>query len=284
MAASDTSDSFRQALQQLNNFSSISLEEMDSVRLMNRVDRKYAMHKSQLSALLQRLTPHYRILEIDKQRFFQYHTTYFDTPELLLYQAHHNGWSNRIKIRCRQYVDSGKCFFEIKQKQMGNRTHKLRYAIDEPFVALDKEALQAIQQQYTRCPLPHLDISLYNSFSRITLVNQALGERCTIDLDLKFESPEGRQTTAKDIAVVELKQARLNPLSPMIQALRSERIFPCSFSKYIYGLIGTRPAMKHNAFKPLLHHLARILRDHRAPTIQTPTSPPPSVHPVISEL
>lgn len=272
MADLATSDSFRHSLQLLENFSPISLDEMDSVRLMNRVDRKYALHQSQLPFLLRRLTPFYRILEIDGQRFFRYHTTYFDTPGLLLYQAHHNGWSNRIKIRCRQYVDSGKCFFEIKQKQMGNRTHKLRYAIDEPFKALNKEAQEAVRQQYQRRPLPQLGISLYNSFSRITLVSRELSERCTIDLDLKFQHPDGRQTAARDIAVVELKQARLNPLSPMIQALRAERIFPCSFSKYIYGLIGTRPALKHNAFKPLLHHVARILRDHRL------------TQPVISEL
>lgn len=244
----------------LEGFPPISLSGMDSVRLLNRVDRKYALHVSQLPALLSRLTAYYQILDMDGQRCFRYHTTYYDTPDLTLYLAHHNGLMNRIKIRCRQYADSGQCFFEIKQKQTGNRTHKLRYPIAQPFQEPDETACSAIAGQYQRRPLSDLSVSLYNSFSRITLVSQTLGERCTIDLNLTFRSPEGREATAADVAVVELKQSRVNPLSPVMQALRAERIFPCSFSKYIYGLIHTRPGLKHNAFKPLLHRLEKIRR------------------------
>lgn len=261
-----TNGFFEKTCNLLSAFSPIGLHEMDSVRLLNRVDRKYALHQSQVSSLLQRLIEDYQILEIEGKRCFRYHTTYYDTPNLMLYQAHHNGWSNRIKIRCREYVDSGHCFFEIKQKQMGNRTHKTRYAVPTPFDILDEQAAHTVHQQYQRHPLPDLSISLFNSFSRITLVNQRLGERCTLDLDIKFKSPDGREAAAQDIVVVELKQARLNPLSPMIQALRAERIFQCSFSKYIYGLVHTRPGLKHNAFKPLLHRLAYIKRNNHSNT------------------
>lgn len=260
-------------LQGLQDFLPISLSDMDSVHLLNRVDCKYALHISQLPGLLCRLAAHYQVLEIDHRRFFRYSTAYFDTPDLLLYQAHHNGRSNRIKVRCRQYLDTGQCFFEIKQKLPGNRTHKLRYELDAPLTALDEKASTTVRQQFQRQPLNDLALSLYNTFSRTTLVNPHLGERCTIDLNINFQSPDGRTATAADLVVVEIKQAHTNPLSPMIQALRKESIFPCSFSKYIYGLMHTRPALKHNAFKPLLHRLEKIKNRFTPPSHPCPTTP-----------
>jgi len=250
-------------LPQLQLFPPIALAALDgeSLRLLNRVDRKYVLPAAKLPALLSRLCGHYQVLEIEGKRTFQYATVYYDTPGLLLYQAHHNRAGNRVKIRSRQYVDSGQCFFEVKRKYAGYRTDKLRYETGQLHQPLDEKAYAAIRQQYKRQLLDNLQVSLRNTFRRITLVSEALGERCTIDVDIAFESPDGLAAAAPGLAVVELKQRRLNPLSPMVMALRAENIFPCSFSKYIYGLLSTRPALKHNAFKPLLHRLERIQQD-----------------------
>ncbi|MFR9497868.1 MAG: hypothetical protein SNI58_05135 [Rikenellaceae bacterium] len=57
-------------------FQSISLHEMDAVKLMNRTDRKYWFDHSLLGELLEDITNEYYILEINGQRNLPYSTTY----------------------------------------------------------------------------------------------------------------------------------------------------------------------------------------------------------------
>ena len=104
-----------QALLQANRLASLSLEELDRVRLLNRVDTKFLFPVSFLEGLLEETRNDYRILEIDGRRSFGYESLYFDTPGFDFYRQHHQGKPGRIKVRYRKYVDSGLVCFELKK-------------------------------------------------------------------------------------------------------------------------------------------------------------------------
>ena len=98
-------------------FEPISLEEMDSVKLMERTDTKYVFPISELAEILEGMITQYRLLEINNVRIQRYESLYYDTKDFLLYRKHLIGKPDRYKIRFRRYIDSdGLTFFEIKHK------------------------------------------------------------------------------------------------------------------------------------------------------------------------
>lgn len=117
-----------------------------------------------------------------------------------------------------------------------------------------------IREFYPRQLTGRLDTTLINTYNRITLVNKDKTERCTIDVNLTFTNPASlhEEICVNDIAIIEVKQSKTSVLNGIIAALRTMRIPPSSISKYVLGLILTRPEIKHNAFKPLLHKINKI--------------------------
>src|SRR5665811_102168 len=100
----------------LDSFVPIGLEEMDEVKLMDRVEKKYVFSARKLSDLLHQLSGGYKVLEIDMIRQFPYHNTYLDTYDNLSYTQQVTGKLNRHKIRYRHYESSGISYLEIKKK------------------------------------------------------------------------------------------------------------------------------------------------------------------------
>ncbi|MDG2331202.1 MAG: polyphosphate polymerase domain-containing protein, partial [Flavobacteriales bacterium] len=174
----------RELINAIEDFQSISLQEMDEVKLLNRTDTKFVFTKSELASLLKDSTNDYKVLTINNQRYSTYKTLYFDTADHEFYLNHQNGKENRFKIRIRKYIESSLCFLEVKNKKKG-RTLKKRIAISDFQENLDQECSAFISQCLNE--KKELYPSLWNSFSRITLVNQVLKERLTIDTDLTFE-------------------------------------------------------------------------------------------------
>ncbi len=117
--------------QLLERFKPISLEEMDSVRLMNRTDTKFMIGRQQLEQLLDSLGDNYRVLEVEGVRLSRYKTLYYDTPEFMCYRQHHSGKRNRFKVRKREYVESHISFLEYKEKTNKGRTIKSRIKLGE---------------------------------------------------------------------------------------------------------------------------------------------------------
>ena len=76
---------------------------------------------------------------------------------------------------------------------------------------------------------------LNNNFTRLTLVNKRLQERCTIDFNLRFFNDE-RLVKLDDFVIVEIKTGKRNERSSFENALRNRKILPCGFSKYCIGL------------------------------------------------
>lgn len=221
---------------------------MDSVQLLNRVDTKYVLSNKQLLDILEHLVPHYQILEIQGLRTARYKSLYFDTEELDHYMRHHNGHPNRYKVRIRRYIDSDLCFLEIKHKSKG-RTDKQRIKISDFELDLSDSSVEFISQILPETK--SLKPSLWNSFNRITLVNQELKERVTFDIGLHFKEDIHSENDLgyDDIVIAEIKQERENRKSPIMKLLRAHHIPRAKVSKYCIGMGLTNPKIKKNRFK-----------------------------------
>ena len=142
---------------------------MDDVALQNRFDRKYMSHYSKLAGILLQLLPDYYVLDINDNRIFSYKTVYYDTPDFQFYKDYHNGLTNRLKVRCRQYIETNDTFFEVKRKFQGTRTDKFRFPIEDFLPKLGEKEYDAIKVHYKRKEMPELVVTLTNFFFRVTL-------------------------------------------------------------------------------------------------------------------
>lgn len=239
----------------LNEFNAVSLAELDRVKLQNRIDSKYIMTKAELALVLKGIQAEQLVLEIDQKRIFEYKTIYFDTPDFQFFKDHHNGCINRVKVRCREYVDSHLCFYEIKRKLYGTRTDKQRLVIANLFQEVPDKEYNLIQ--YKRLEHKPIEKKLSNSFQRITLTNTDFTERITIDLGIHFSN--GKEAMSlNDIVVIEVKQGKSNHFSNTIQVLKSLGIRPSGFSKYAIGVSMLYPEIKHNNFNPILRNIQKL--------------------------
>ena len=96
-----------------NDFQPISLTEMGSVKLMNRIDTKFLAPQSLLQELLQRAQLEYLVQVVDGKRVASYDSIYFDTATLEMFTRHHDRQLRRNKVRTRTYIDSNLFFLEI---------------------------------------------------------------------------------------------------------------------------------------------------------------------------
>jgi hypothetical protein len=242
-------------LDSINKFQSVSLQELDSVKLQNRIDSKYVLTKKQLVDVLDGICDDQYILQIDGIRIFNYQTVYFDTPDFQFYKDHHNGCVNRVKVRSREYIESNLCFYEIKRKLFGTRTDKQRKVIPTIYREVPIEDYNLIQ--YKRLENKPIEEKLSNSFKRITLTNKKFTERITIDLEINFDNGK-KHIELPNLVVIEVKQGKTDVFSNTIQVLKKLRIHQSSFSKYAIGVSMLEEGIKYNNFKPILLKLNKI--------------------------
>jgi len=232
----------------LSGFASISLEEMNGVSLLKRVDTKFLTSGSELSKLLPLLYSDYRILEIAGNRLMNYSTLYFDTKDFRCYMEHHNGKAKRHKIRIRRYVESDICFLEVKEKQNSGMTNKVRCSIDDFESNLSPKSKKFIEKATKK--EWELEPALHNYFKRFTLVNTQRSERVTIDTGIEYKT-NSTAKTFKNVVVIEVKQEKQNTRTPIYSTLKSNRIRTVSFSKYCMGIANIFEGVKSNKFKEL---------------------------------
>jgi hypothetical protein len=240
----------------LTKFDPVSLQEIDEVKLMNRIDRKYWFHTSKLETILEHALPFYDILEINGKRLMEYETTYFDTEKDKMYLTHHNQKLNRYKIRKRNYLSSGVGFFEIKLKNNKRRTVKERIESD-----FDKKNFSESEHDFLSGNTPFLQEPLVpklnNAFFRITLIHKEKKDRCTIDLKPKYWNKKG-EIQFNNLVIFELKRGQSLKASPMVDLLRQMKIRQRGLSKYCTGRAVLEPGLKRNAFKPRLRFLDKL--------------------------
>ena len=254
----------------LQDYEPITLEEMSGIRLMNRTDTKFVTNVAMLKRLLLMAKDAYRVQEIDGRRIGEYYTVYFDTPDCDMFRVHHNGHTNRQKLRIRSYVDSGLNFLEVKTKDNHGRTKKKRMTMEgfDPLQPQHDIAFRRQDEQYERYgdflsehlryDAATLSEQIENRFSRITLVNKGKTERLTIDLNLRFHHlTTQREVDLTGIVIIELKRDGL-VYSPILALLRELRIHPHGFSKYCIGSALTNPSLRTNRFKKRLRSIEKI--------------------------
>jgi len=240
----------------LRNYAPITLEQLQADHLMSRFDEKYVFHLSRLKPFLKELRSNYTVLSVNDKLMAQYENIYFDTPDLKSYHDHHNGITTRYKIRFRRYNDSGHCFLEVKRKDNRGCTNKERLPVDTLRREMNEEQNNFLSERTKGFPLPLLP-SLSNNFFRITLVNEPLRERVTIDLLIHFKN-EMREKNLEEVVIAEVKQERHYYDSAFKKLMQRERIFPVNISKYCMGTLLTHPGIKYNRFKPKLITLNKI--------------------------
>jgi hypothetical protein len=241
----------------LNDFQTLSLDELDKVKLLDRQDTKFVFNQIQLPQILKEIKPFYRILEIKNSSVFRYDNTYFDTSDFLFYNQHHNENRKRFKVRLRKYSSNSKPFFEIKIKNNKNRTAKKRLLVDGMNACLGEEEKNLVSGTIN-LPANELAPILNMQFSRITLVDKSFSERLTIDSNL-FVLNGTASKMFDQLVISEIKQKEYNPKSKFIHILRSLKIPEMRFSKYCMGMLHANKGIKYNRFKPKLLQINKIL-------------------------
>ncbi len=240
----------------------ITLDEMNAVKLMNRIDSKYVTSEATLLRMLDAAAAAgYRALETEGVRISPYDSVYYDTAGLTMFYLHHNRRLVRQKVRTRQYVNSGDSFLEIKRKNNHGRTSKKRMSIPSDkmmdFGSIPEAA--DFLARYSWFQAGELSPSARTCFSRITLVNPALTERLTIDTKLAFTNfRTGLGTTLEDAVIIELKQDG-RAASQMKGILLDLRIKPLRVSKYCMAITLTDPSAKTGRFKVKVRAIEKII-------------------------
>ena len=258
----------------LSSFEPINLAQMESVKLMNRIDTKYAVPMAVLPAILEAAQADYYVQEIDGKRIATYDTMYYDTDSLDMYIRHHDRQLVRQKIRVRQYVDSDLTFLEIKRKNNKGRTKKKRIVVPGFDITADTQSVlkhkkkadetvtieQFIGTQ-SRYAWDALSPHLWTKFHRITLVNKAKTERLTIDMDLVWDNVvSGEKKTFSDLVIIELKRDGRGVTGyGLREILQTMRIHPLKISKYCIGTALTTPGIKKNRFKSKIRKIVKMV-------------------------
>lgn len=181
-----------------------------------------------------------------------YYTCYFDTPDCFMFIEHERGRAARQKVRLRVYEDSGTAFIEVKTKDNHGRTRKRRTPADN---GCELGRYGDFLSQCTPFNADGLCRQLENHFNRITLVNNGMTERLTIDTGLRFHNVmTGESRSLGGLAVIELKRDGRVP-SPVTSLLRGLHIHACGFSKYCMGMALTNGRLRHNRLKPRMRQI-----------------------------
>ena len=246
----------------LDSFHPVRMEEIDHVRLMNRVDTKFISSLGKLPGILSGMNGTYKVLEVNGERLSSYHNTYLDTNDFLFFNQHVTGKLERNKVRYRKYESTGVTFLEVKKRTNKNRTVKWRIENNLTVAShCDEEGLEFIKEYIPISFFP-LEPTLINRFQRITLIGSDIKERITIDFDLSYSDTEGNQTSLPFIFIIELKQDIHSELSPLKTILKGFSIRPVSFSKYCYGTAMLYDIPRKNMLKPIILLLNKIENEY----------------------
>jgi hypothetical protein len=235
----------------------IGLEEMDNVKLMDRIDTKFIFSASQVLDLLELMKERYRVLEVNGQRISSYETTYLDTDDYLFFNQHITGRNERSKVRFRKYSSTGITFLEIKRKTKKQRTIKWRIENNLDENCCDMQAKKFIDKYFTFSS-ELLKPVITNSFIRITLVGIHRPERITIDMDLSFTGNNGKSYSMPYVAIAELKSEGLAIKSPFSALIKRLSVHPSGFSKYCIGNSIIYDVPRKNILKPTLLLINKI--------------------------
>lgn len=248
----------------LAEFQAIDLDELNAIKLMKRYDRKFIFHKDKLKSVFDYLLSEYKVLEIGANRFFRYENLYYDTADRFFYSQHHNRKLNRYKLRCRKYIETDQCFFEIKFKNNKKKTIKTRLLLGGRDISdeLTEESKEFARKSVliNNCNIVDMvNPSLWIRFDRITFGNFINKERLTFDVNLTYTDKRLNSMKINNLVIAELKSEKISMNSLFFQYLKSIKIFPSRFSKYCMGIAIMEKDTKYNRFKRKLLRLENLM-------------------------
>lgn len=257
MVAENASSELQDMKALLKGFRAHDLEGVGKLALLDRFDTKYLVPCELLPRIMAALQSDYTVLEIDGKQLMQYETVYFDTSEFRYYRQHHSRKKTRAKIRCRTYVDSGDSFLEVKRKNNKNMTEKTRISAASNDPLHDALSLRFFQNEFDDGAMADLKDRLMVGYRRVSLQSLRYSERVSIDLGLEAERVDGESRfELHNLAVVELKQARVNRDSQMYKTMRALGLRPVSISKYCVACaLLYSSELKFNSFKEIVGKL-----------------------------
>jgi hypothetical protein len=236
----------------------VQLAEAEKVKLFDRTDSKYIFNLAQLPGLLEKVSSEYRVLEVNGIRNQPYRSLYFDTADFQLYYGHHNGRSNRYKVRIREYTSTHTYFLEIKFKTNQDRTIKKRCTASEI-----NQDLQEVQKTFLASTIPFspslLHSTTWTNFNRITLIHKSKAERVTIDTSPQWIFAD-RVLNLPSLVITEVKRDKMSQ-SNFALLLKESHIRENGFSKYCIGNALIGPHLRYNMFKPTLLSIQKICKN-----------------------
>ena len=246
----------------------IGLHEIGDADLMSRLDQKYLVLKDWIPELLSRCENDYQILEVAGERVTTYSNHFIDTPHLESFNQHVRGRKARYKARIRSYGSNGLSFLEVKRKTVHGRTVKARIPRSEE--AAWNAPLTDTETRFLNEHYGYREgrlLQMRSTFKRLTLVSTALNERITIDTDLTFFQGDKTEGLGS-MAIMEVKQERINRFSPMLKALRSFRISmpplgrKTSLSKYIVGTLLLNRNLESRVYRSAMKRIEHLKQEN----------------------
>jgi len=238
----------------LVDFPTISLDKLDAIKLMKRYDKKFIFHKDKLKPVFDYLRNYYQVLEINRNRAFKYENVYYDTENHFFYYQHHNKKLNRYKLRCRKYIETNQCYFEVKFKNNKDKTIKTRLLLKDNHIngKLTDESKEFARKSVlinNGNIIDKISPSLWISFNRVTFANLISKERLTFDINLTYTDKRLNSRRINNLIIAELKSEKVSGNSPFFQYLKTINISPTNFSKYCMGIAITEKNIRYNRFK-----------------------------------
>jgi len=206
----------------LKQMTPITLSEMESVKLMNRIDSKYMFNSQALIEILNGCINDYSVVLIENKTYSTYSTLYYDTRSYDLYHQHHSGKLNRYK----------------KGRTTKNRIKLKTNTINEAAAFIENETNIKVDQL-----IPSVEIA----YNRITLVNKNYPERITIDVNLTL-TKDTVNRSFPNLIIAEVKQDKLAK-SKFVELMNELRIKEGAVSKYCLGVSNLVNEVKKNNFK-----------------------------------
>lgn len=245
----------------------IGLHEIGDADLMSRLDQKYLIRKEWIPELIERCKKDYRILEVEGKRVTTYSNQFIDNADLTSFDEHIRGRKIRFKARIRNYGSNGLSFLEIKQKTVHGRTLKARIprSPDSAWNApLSDDEQRFLDEHYGY--LNGQVLPLHSTFNRMTLVSTERKERITLDTDLVYFKDDESQNLGS-LAIMEVKQERINRFSPILRALRKFRFSTpplgrkTSLSKYIVGTLLLNRNLEPRAYRSAIKRIEHLKKE-----------------------
>jgi hypothetical protein len=209
--------------------------------MQRRTESKFVMPVAAADALLPALTNDYAVLPAGTALVASYLSLYFDTADLEFFHAHRRGRRVRQKVRIRHYPDRRVSFLEVKIRMSDEGTFKMRRqrAYGDNALSSGDLAFVRAHSSVSQALLPQAWID----YRRITLLHLRSLERVTIDVDLGVTRGSccGR---LQDLAVVEVKQSRMDRCTAAMMAIRKAGWRTGWASKYCAGIAFTSPDVR----------------------------------------